>query len=140
MTTQVATSRHAGLAAPRIAAGIIWSASVWTTANAIAHLGVSGYWLMAGGIVVQVMLTALESQIWSGRGSLIEWLALVVDILINMGGLWPWIQNIDQTPTWDMLIQAMGAPSDLGNFSKLAVCILPAVFLAYAPERMWRRG
>jgi hypothetical protein len=88
---------------------------------------------------VQAVLTLLESRIWQGKGGGLEWIALGIDILINMGGTWQWIKHIDKTPPWTMMRETLGAPERLSSWALLGVALVIAVLLAYSPEGIWRQ-
>jgi hypothetical protein len=139
MTTQAATvkgSRTLNLA--RLASLAVWLGACWTTWQCLMALGGVGVegWITA--MIIQAAFTAVEGNVWRGRYSVLSIVVLAIDTLVNAGGLWSWIAQIDQTPAWDMLRDTLAAPETLGSWSKLAVALMVGVVLAYLPEAIWR--
>lgn len=124
----------------KIVALIIWLAGVYTTmlflAGLLPELDAMRHWMIA--VVIQLVLTIAQSEFWSGRRGLVATIAVVVDMAVNAGGLWPLLRNIDMTPTWRLLESAMLVPSDASGAVVLAVTIGVSLFIAAAPERIWR--
>jgi len=131
------------MSARRWAASIVWCGAVWTTSLAVVTVAPAAptvVHILGAAIVIQTALTAIESEIWNGKPSFFSMLVLGIDTLINAGGTWAWISRVDATPAWTMLVDALGAPSQLGDIPKFAIALALGVLLAYAPEGIWRSG
>lgn len=141
MTTQVASLEKTVRAIPArpIAAFLVWSGAVWTTGEAIKvlepGLGAIHLYLMA--MATQAIMTYLESDIWAGRFRLLSLVVLLVDILVNAGGIWPWILKIDETPVWAMLVEAGIAPAQMSIIAAISISLVAGTILAATPEQIW---
>jgi hypothetical protein len=90
-------------------------------------------------IFIQAVLTAMESPIWQGRKvSWLTWGVLLMDTLVNAGGLWQWIKNLPETDLAAMINETLGVQVDI-TIALVIVLIIGAV-LAYAPEAILRRA
>lgn len=139
MTTTTLTANAAPARARQGAATLVWLGSAYTTMLAVVAMKVHPDYAIWAAFGVQSVLTLLESRIWQGKGGVLEWLALGIDVLVNMGGTWQWVKHIDKTPAWVMLRETLGAPERLNSLSLLGIALVIAVLLAYSPEGIWRQ-
>lgn len=139
MTTTTLTASAAPARARQAAATLVWLGSAYTTMLAVIAMKVHIDYALWAALGVQAVLTMLESRIWQGKGGVLEWIALGIDVLVNMGGTWQWVKHIDQTPPWQMLRETLGAPERLSSWTLLGIALVIAVLLAYSPEGIWRQ-
>jgi hypothetical protein len=127
-------------AAPRkVSAVIIWGIGLWTTQAFIAQIGVGGYtWFWA--VVIQLGLTGMQSAFWSARASGPAIIAVMVDTLINFGGLYPYLFNIPSTDAWQQMMRAFPAfvPASPSSWMVGAIALLICAAIAGAPELIWK--
>jgi hypothetical protein len=120
-------------------ASLTWLAAVYTTYLFLVALGVTpGAWGLTSAVLAQGMLTWLEGPVWQRKFGDIGVFAVVVDTLVNAGGLWPYIRNIDQTPTWAMFQELGAAGGDMNAIVAGFLALMIGYVLAKAPETIWR--
>lgn len=95
-------------------------------------------WLAA--LLGQAVLTSMQSPAWSGRFDVLGVTALVTDALLNAGGVFVFVQRLDETATWYALATGFGLGGELSNIVAVLLSLAVGVFLAGAPEYIWRRG
>jgi hypothetical protein len=124
----------------RIAACILWVCAVTTTQLFLAGLmpaATTGtVWLAAAAL--QLVLTVVQSEFWSGQRGQVSTFAVLVDTGINAAGIWPYIQNLDRTNVWDMIAELTGVGGTMSPLVAGFLAIIIGYILAAAPERVWR--
>jgi hypothetical protein len=141
---------------PRAVAVGLWLVSAYTTSLTIAAVRGGGWGIAPTGpldalvglvwgsnftaaLAFQLVLTIAESPLWrGGEQNMVSVTAVVVDTLINAAAIYPAVGRIDRTPVWAMLSDALGVGGQMGPLVSLIVAIAGGVFLAAAPERIWR--
>jgi hypothetical protein len=127
----------------KIAAVLAQLGSFATTYGCLLALGMHGYSGFFVAIGVEFFLAAGKSLVFDGRKSGADafgWIAIIVDTLLNAGGIWPGVQTLDKAPTWIMLKQSMGLNGELGPLPALIVALILGYLLSVAPHRFWRGG
>ena len=135
---------------PRISATRIVSVGSWLVGAAITWLGLAVFmstapwWLpvlIAGG--AQLFLTLAQRAIWRGHPSFVSFVALAIDVALNAGGIFPYAQQIGQTPTAQMIITVAGANAKTAQqitpITAMIVAIALGLLIAAAPEELWNR-
>lgn len=129
---------------PHKIAALLAQLGSWATTYAfilaIGITGMTGFFLSVG---VEFFLAAGKSLVFDGKKSSADafgWIAIVVDMLLNAGGIWPGVQTLDKAPTWIMLKEGMGLNGDLSQLPALIVALVLGYLLSVAPHRFWRGG
>lgn len=125
----------------RVAAAIAWLVGLTAT-----YLGLSALltnapvWLpIVAALVAQGMLTWAERAIWHGRPSLVGGMALILDTLLNAGGVFPYALLLGNTPPVQMFAAVLNTPSQIGPVGAMIVSIVLGFAIAAAPEEFWTR-
>lgn len=139
--------RARGGAAPnignRIAAVVAWLVGLAATYLGLAVLLTNAPWYVPAlaALVAQGMLTWAERAIWRGKPSLVGALALLMDTLLNAGGVFPYALLLGATPPAIMIATVLGVPSQVGPLGAMIVSLVLGFAIAAAPEEFWtRRG
>lgn len=134
------------------AAGV-WLFGAWLSARAGAQA--SGYditgWqspplqLVAVAMFVQWLLTRGQSPFWRWhlhRRAVppqvfgIALFSLLIDMLINAGGVWPLAQNLGKVDAWK-IIEAASQPGDPNVMAKIGMALFVGVVIAGFAEYFW---
>jgi hypothetical protein len=102
----------------KIAAVLAQLGSFATTYGCLLALGRHGYSGFFVALGIEFFLAAGKSLVFDGKKSGADafgWIAIIVDTLLNAGGIWPGVQTLDKAPTWIMLKQSMGLNGELGH-------------------------
>jgi hypothetical protein len=124
----------------RAIAVALWLVGAGTTYAFIAPLiGAGAPWYIAGitALVLQGALTATEWRFFNVQRAPLGLAALVLDVLLNAGGLFAPMTRIGQTPTGQMIAQAFSVTPEVSAITAFALAILGGLFLARAPEVIW---
>jgi hypothetical protein len=126
--------------ANRAVAGVVWCAGVFTTWQFCAALApnASAYAVVGVAVALQAACTALESPIWRGKGGIINYAALLADVISNIGGLFVFLMNLDQTASYDAMRQAFSLQGEMSPLSALIIAIILGILMAASPENLWR--
>jgi hypothetical protein len=124
----------------RIASCILWLCAVTTTHMFLVGLlpatPVGTVWLAAAAL--QLILTILQSEFWSGQSGYVSTFAVMFDTGINAAGIWPYIQNLDRTNVWYMIAELTGLGGTMSPLVAGLLAIIIGYVLAAAPEIVWR--
>jgi hypothetical protein len=133
----IARGRHWPLA--KIAAVLVWFGAVYTTYLALASLQAGTPWFITLGMAAatQFVLTVAERPILNGRPSWFTGGVLLIDALVNAGGIFPLLRNVGSTPTAQMAA-AGGVAPDVGNIPAILLSLVFGLIIAAAPEALWR--
>lgn len=116
----------------------------WLVGAAATYLGVQGMsgapWTIAltFAIVTQLLLTWAERAMWRGKPSGVAALALLLDVALNAGGVYPYIRRAGETPVGVMLADVFGG-SQVGPWPAIIVSVVVGFLIAAAPEELWTR-
>lgn len=138
MSTRAAAGRTIRIDGQKIAAGLVQVGSyltTWLFVRAIGFTGADGFLLA---LIVEFVLMAGKFNFLHGRGNGVGVIAIGIDTLLNAGGIYPYVQNIDQTPTWAMLATTLQLQGDLGNLPALVLSLLLGFLLSALPSWLWR--
>lgn len=116
------------------------AASWWTTYLLIVQLGGSGLGGFALSLVLEWALVECKRRVFAGEraADTLGWAAILADTLINAGGLWVYVQRLDGTEAWKMLVQALQLGQELQQVPALVIALAIGFLLSYAPHRLWK--
>lgn len=66
--------------------------------------------------------------------------SIMLDTLLNAGGLWPYAKNIAASPTAIMLSEALALRDTIGAIPALILSLVAGYLLAVAPHTLWKAG
>lgn len=124
----------------KLGASIIWAIGCGMTYAALDQMTDWGPGALFGfTIALQAVLTFGQSPVWSGRGSLISYVMLGIDAVINFGGTMAVLVNLDQMGS----VQALSATfadyqGDWPMWLKGIIALLAAALVAGLPEFLWK--
>lgn len=119
---------------------LLWLLGCATTYQVVAIL-MDSEWpaLLAVTFVAQVVLTALEGPTLRGKPNAISGAVLVIDTLINAGGVYLILADrLERLPTARMAADVAGTSADLSPMTVAAVSVVVGFILAATPEAVWR--
>lgn len=116
----------------------------WLVGAATTYLGIQGMsgapWTiaLAFATVTQLLLTWAERAMWRGKPSGVAALALLMDVALNAGGVYPYVRRAGDTPVGLMLSDVFGG-SQVGPWPAIIVACVVGFLIAAAPEELWSR-
>lgn len=124
----------------KIAAVIAQVGSFATTYLFIRALGLNGIPGFFIAVAAEFLLLAMKTLVFSSKHSAdaLGWAAVIFDTLLNAGGLWPYVQHLDKTPSWGMLVEGLGMAGELRKIPALVIALGIGYILSIAPHRLWR--
>jgi hypothetical protein len=137
MTTQ-AQVRAIRVDGRKVAAAIAQIGSFATTWLFIGSIGLDGWKCFGIALAIEIILTVAKRDILSGKSDVLGGAAVLIDTLLNAGGLWPYTQKMDHTPTWIMFTQSVGLDGTLRSIPALGIAIAIGFLLSAAPHLLWR--
>ncbi len=140
MATAAAVKRNNAQIGRRLAAGAAQLASYLTTLSFVWALGIEA-WAGAGvALLAEFVLFWLKTLVLEGKGfDLLGGLAVAIDTLLNAGGIWLPILNLNDTPTWKMLADGLSLESDVSKAAGLVIALFIGFVLSIAPHRLWNK-
>ena len=135
-----APPRRADLSINQPIAILLWGIACVTTWQLVTAVTPGAVWgfQVGCGIALQVVFTALERPILRGRPNRISTAVLLIDTLVNAGGIFPFAMRMSATPTAQMISAAFNMSPQMTPLAAFAVSILLGFLLAAAPEAVWR--
>lgn len=131
----------------RIAAGVAQVGGWYTTWRFIAAVGGGGIVGLGISIAAEWLLFEFKRTVLSGedKGDIYGWVAILIDTILNAGGLWAVILNLDNTDSYAMLAKSLEVGSgEMRLLPALVIALGVGYLLAIAPHRLWhgrlRRG
>lgn len=127
----------------KIAAGLAQLGSFATTYGCVMAMGGRGYRGFFLALAIEAVLMAGKSLVFDGKKSNADafgWVAIIIDMFLNAGGIWPMVQVLDNAPSWIMLKESMNLQGDIGQLPALIVALVLGYLLSVAPHRLWRGG
>jgi hypothetical protein len=95
---------------------------------------------IAAGVEVILMLGKSVLFNASRADDAVGWASVVIDTVLNAGGLWPLAKNIAGTPSGLMIAEALGLEAKIGLIPALILALLGGYLLAVLPHRLWNAG
>lgn len=123
----------------RVAGIVVWLIGATTTWIFLQSVNPGWGLNWAAALLAQVILTAMQSPAWRGQFDILGVTALIVDALLNAGGVYAFVQRIDETATWYALSTGFGLSGELSNAVAIIISMILGVLLAGTPEYLWRR-
>lgn len=124
----------------KVASAAIWVIGCYMTHEFFTQMNFGGQYRLALVIIIQLILTAGQSPVWYGRGSVISVALLVADALINFGGCLAFTSQLDQTGSIQAFQQSfVGRSGDIPGLVEAIVAACIAALVAGLPEYLWRR-
>jgi hypothetical protein len=120
-------------------AALLWGLACLTTYQLVQVLRpeLRLEYTIAAAIVSQVVFTWLERPVLGGRPNHISTAALVLDTLINAGGIFPMALRAAETPPAQMLIAAFKLAPGMSPAAGAVLALVFGFLLAAAPEAVW---
>jgi hypothetical protein len=125
----------------RIAAGMAQIGSFATTYGCVLAMGGTGNTAFLLALAIEFILMMGKTLVFDGKkndADFLGWIAILLDTLLNAGGIWPMVQTLDKAPSWIMLKESMGLAGEVGKIPALIVALVLGYLLAVAPHRLWR--
>lgn len=128
------------------AAIVLWLTGALATRSFMNQLGLGLVSVGMSGLlalVCQAILTLLEGPIWHRhlRSQQMRFVlgagALCVDVAMNTGGCWVFMQNLGATTFWQALTSTLGDGGPPSPITILALSLLVAIAISAAPEGLW---
>lgn len=138
--TEPAAASRASLSVNRLIAAILWVLACITTWQLVAAVTPGAVWWfqVAAGVAFQAIFTALERPILRGRPNKVSGTVLLVDTLVNAGGIFPFALRMSATPTAQMISTTFSMSPQMTPPAAFAVSVIFGFLLAAAPEAVWR--
>lgn len=118
---------------------LLWGIACITTYQLIQVLRPDlalGY-TIAAAVVCQVVFTWLERPVLGGKPNKISSATLLIDTLINAGGIFPMALRAAETPPAQMLIAALKLAPEMSPGGGALLALIFGFLLAAAPEAVW---
>lgn len=124
------------------AAIFIWAAGALATSLVILAIMPDLPWYFAAGfaLVTQALLTQGQRRIWRGKPTLTSIGMVIIDVMLNAGGIYPYALRLGNTSPALMIADVFNIPSDVGPIGAMMVAIALGVLIAAAPEELWTKG
>lgn len=126
----------------RFVAVIIWLIGVATTYLGFTTMASGLPWQVALPFAFgsQALLTYMERGLWRGRHvSVVTIAALLFDVLLNAGGVYPLALRLGATPTAAMFADAFHWERAISPIGAMIIAIIGGFLIAAAPEEFWSR-
>ena len=125
----------------RIAAAMAQIGSFATTYGCVIAMGGKGNVGFFIALGIEFLLMMGKTLVFDGKkneADFLGYVAILLDTLLNAGGIWPMVQTLDKAPSWIMLKESMGLVGEVGKIPALIVALVLGYLLAVAPHRLWR--
>lgn len=135
-----AAQRQIGLSVNQPIAAIVWVLACVTTWQLVAAITPGAVWgfQVGAGVLLQVIFTVLERPVLRGRPNKVSGTVLIIDTLVNAGGIFPFALRMSATPTAQMISTTFNLSPQMTPPAAFAVSLLFGFLLAAAPEAVWR--
>jgi hypothetical protein len=111
-------------------------ATTWLFVRALGYTDVDGFGIA---LVVEFILTAGKFSLLHGRGDILGGISVIIDMFLNAGGIWPIVGKFNQTPTAQMLSEALGLSTEMRAIPALFFALLFGFILSALPHWLWAR-
>jgi hypothetical protein len=126
---------------------IIIAVIIWIAGAAASYAGIMAMlkdvpvWLgVIIAVVTQLVLTFVERPALAGRANLASIGALLMDVALNAGGLFPALRNVGETPTAQMLISVFHLEPGISPIAAFLLSLIVGYIIAATPESMVRQA
>ncbi len=116
---------------------VVACVTTWQLVKAITP-GMIFYYQIGTGIALQAFFTALERPMLRGRPNKVSGVVLLIDTLVNAGGIFPFALRMSATPTAAMISTTFNLSPQITPPAAFAVSLVLGFLLAAAPEAVWR--
>lgn len=129
-----------------IAAGISWVTTYWCVLWVMEPKPEDGYALVIGiSIVVEIILTLMKRCLFNKDRSDdgIGWAGLIVDAIINAGGILPRAGKLLTFPPIAAILTVVGvnaADPKINGVGAFILAIIAGALLSVLPHRLWKSG
>ena len=139
--TATRSQRMPPLNGNKIAAIVVWIIGVGSTWLGIKVFLDNPPWYVPfiAALIAQFVLTWGEKAIWRGRASIAGIAALVIDIGLNAGGIYPYALRLGETPTAQMIVSVFGGGRQNAPRSDMIAAVILGFIIAALPEELWMR-
>jgi Na+/H+ antiporter NhaD/arsenite permease-like protein len=124
----------------KLVAVVLWSLSSYTTYQFLVGLAGDTPQVLLITIIAQAALTFAESPLWRGDVRSVAVIALALDTFANIGGLYFYIGNLENTASWQAFTATFGGSGQVSGFTQLFLSLVVGALLAAAPEALWRQS
>ena len=124
----------------RIAAVLAQLGGWYTTWRFINALGIGDLAGLGISVGVEWSLFEFKQVVLNGteKGNIYGWVAIIIDMLLNAGGLWAIVLNLDNTDSYKMLVTTLQiGGSEMRLIPALVVALGLGLLLAIAPHQLW---
>lgn len=138
MTTRARQGRTIIINGRKVAAALTQIGSFVTTYLFVLALGIDGVPGFLVALATEFVLMAAKHNTLLARADGIGIVAIVIDTFLNAGGLYPFMQRLDKTPTWSMLVTSLQLQGEVRAVPALVFALLIGFLLSAAPTWLWR--
>lgn len=138
MTTRARQGKTVVINDRKVAAALTQAGSFVTTYLFVLALGIDGVPGFLVALAVEFVLMAAKHNTLLARADGIGVVAIVLDSFLNAGGLYPFMQRLDKTPTWGMLVTSLQLRGEVRAVPALVFALLIGFLLSAAPTWLWR--
>lgn len=138
MTTRARQARAITINGRKIAAALTQVGSFVTTYLFVLALGIDGVPGFLAALAVEFVLMAAKHNTLLARADGIGVVAIVIDTFLNAGGLYPFMQRLDKTPTWGMLVTSLKLQGEVRAVPAMVFAVVIGFLLSAAPTWLWR--
>jgi hypothetical protein len=117
----------------KIAALLAGAGSFVTTLLFMWAVGLPSWQGIIAAAIVEFVLTMCKDQ-----GGPVAWFGHGADTLLNGGGIFPYVLQLDKTPPWQMLVAGLGLDGNLRSLPALVLALAAGLLLSLAPLALWR--
>lgn len=124
----------------RVAAIVAQLIGFGTTWAFFAALGVAGLWGFGVAVVIEWLLFEFKRAVLAGQSKdkALGVAAIVADTLLNAGGMWLWVLNIDSTEPYKMLARSLSLGETMRLIPALVLALALGLALCVAPHYLWK--
>lgn len=119
-----------------ILAGLGSFATTWLFVAALGFDDIGGFFAALG---VEFLLAAGKHAILHGRPDALGIASVMIDTLLNAGGLWPYVLNLNKTAAWAMLGQSLNLDQQLHYIPALIIALAIGFLLSALPFWLWKK-
>src|SRR6476660_7195595 len=138
MTTRTRQGKTITINGRKVAAGLTQAGSFITTYLFVLALGIDGVPGFLVALATEFVLMAAKHNTLLARADGIGVVAVVLDTFLNAGGLYPYMQKLDKTPPWSMMVTSLQLHGEVRVVPAMIFAVLLGFLLSAAPTWLWR--